>query len=311
MSARRTRTSRGQEVADRRLVLRPRRTKFVEIFRTTPPRTVCPNFYVLSHANGCAFSPQCTYCYLKSSLWHLGGQHVFTNIPRMLREVRRWIRRNNLESYVLNTGNLSDSLTFEFRRPIMRDLVELFREEAEARGRPHTLLLVTKGGLRECRPLFALEPCANVVVSFSVNNPAAAARYERGAAPIAERIQAARRLKRAGWRLRIRIDPMIQGYRYAAIARQVRRLKPERVTLGSLRAEPNLDRFVQKGLFADLEALPDGGLARYPLRTRLALYREALRELDGICPIGLCEETYDVWNALGLDTRLKSCNCGG
>ena len=41
------------------VVLRPRSTRFVELFRTTPPKTVCPNFYVLSHANGCAFQPHC------------------------------------------------------------------------------------------------------------------------------------------------------------------------------------------------------------------------------------------------------------
>ena len=48
-----------------------RRTQFVEILRRTPPRTICPNFYALSHANGCAFAPACDYCYLQSALWYL------------------------------------------------------------------------------------------------------------------------------------------------------------------------------------------------------------------------------------------------
>jgi len=292
--------------------LRPRKTRFVEIFRTTPADTVCPNFYVLAHANGCVFAPQCTYCYLKSSLWYLDEQVAFTNVRSLLRQVRAWIAKDDLESYVLNTGNLSDSLVFEAARPLVRGLVEVFREEAEARGRPHSLLLVTKGGLADCRPLLETSPCPNVVVSFSVNSRRAARTHEQGAAPPADRLAAARRLKRDGWRVRMRIDPMIHGFDYAWVIDEVRRLGPERLTLGSLRAEPHLPRFVGNGLFWELEppAAPKG-LARYPREVRLALYRPAVEVLRGICPIGLCEETRDVWDALGLDADAKCCNCGG
>ncbi len=290
--------------------LRERKTKFVEIFRTTPTATVCPNFYVLSHANGCAFSPRCAYCYLKSSFWFLKEDVAFSNVDKMLREVRRWIRKDGLESYVLNMGNLSDSLAFEGMRPILPALVEVMRE-AEREGRPHALLLVTKGGAKDAANLLRIEPCVNVIVSFSVNIPHAARRYERGAAAVADRLDAARRLQRRGWRIRIRIDPMIVGYDYTWIIERVRALRPERVTLGTLRAEPNLDRWTEKGLFKDLVRPDDpNALARYPRDQRMALYRQAVKRLRGICPIGLCEETYDVWKDLGLKPEEKSCNCG-
>jgi spore photoproduct lyase len=292
-------------------MLRPRKTRFVEIFRTTPVNTVCPNFFVLQHAGGCTFAPQCSYCYLKSSFWYLARPQAFSNVKAMLADVRRWIRRDKLESFILNMGNLSDSLAFEAQRPVLPELVRVFREEAEKRGRPHSLLLVTKGGLRDSRTLLAQPACRNVIVSFSVNTPAAARQYEAGAAPVADRLRAARRLKDAGWRIRIRIDPMIAGFNYDSIAGEVRRLGPERVTLGSLRAEHSLPRFAGKKLFAALEKpSSQRGLARYPLRQRLALYRSAVRKLRGLCPLGLCEETPDVWRALGLDTEAKSCNCG-
>jgi spore photoproduct lyase len=291
-------------------VLRDRKSRFVDIFRTTPARTVCPNFYVLAHANGCTFRPQCEYCYLKSSLWHVGGQEAFTNLDRMLDEVRHWIARDGLESYVLNTGNLSDSLSFEQVRPAMARLVEVFREAAAA-GRPHALLVVTKGGVREAAALLAAPPCPNVIVSFSVNNAGVARRYERGAATVADRMEAARRLKAAGWRVRIRIDPMFLGHDYGDIVRRVRDLAPERVTLGSLRAEPHLLRVVDHDLFADLEPPAEkNGLGRYPPAARLALYRPAVAALRDVCPMGLCEETRDVWDTLGLEAEAKSCNCG-
>ena len=298
-------------------VARERKTKFVDIFRTTPTNTVCPNFYVLAHADGCAFMPECSYCFLKSSFWHLEAPHVFTNVDEMLADIRRWIARDGLESTVLNMGNLSDSLAFEHVRPVMGPLVELFRQEAEAKGRPHALLLVTKGGVEACRPLLDRRPCANVIVSFSVNAPEAARDHERGAAPVEDRLEAARQLKARGWRVRMRIDPMLLGYDYAWIVEQVRRLAPERVTIGSLRAEPNLPKYVENGLFDALEppaphpSRPGRfGLARYPRDARLTLYRPAVEALRGICPIGLCEETPDIWDALGLDKEARSCNCG-
>ena len=119
-----------------RCLLRKRKTGFVEIFRTTPVNTVCPNFYVLRHAAGCAFSPQCSYCYLKASFRHLSRPHVFTNVKSMLADIRRWIRKDGLESHVLNMGNLSDSLVFEAIRPIIPKLVKLFREAGKTAAGP-------------------------------------------------------------------------------------------------------------------------------------------------------------------------------
>ena len=48
----------------------------------------------------------------------------------MLEDVRRWIARDDLEAYLLNTGNLSDSLAFEDARPLIGELVEVFRKHA-------------------------------------------------------------------------------------------------------------------------------------------------------------------------------------
>jgi len=291
--------------------LRERKTRFVELFRTTPANTVCPNFFVLAHANGCRFAPLCDYCYLKSTFWHLPGPEAFTNVDDLIRNVRAWIAKDDLECYVLNTGNLSDSLGFEEVRPLAAELVRVFREDAEAKDRPHALLLLTKGGRRECATLLAEEPCRNVIVSFSVNHADAAARYERGAAPVAERFEAACELKRRGWRLRMRIDPMILGYEYAEVAREVAAIEPERVTIGTLRAEKSLPRFVGNGIFAALEPPhEEKGLSRYPLEQRLALYRQAIDVLRPVCTIGVCEETREVWEALGLDADAKTCNCG-
>ena len=51
-------------------------------------------------------------------------------------------------------------------------------------------------------------------------------------------------------------------------------------------------------------------MRRYALATRLGLYRPAVEALRELCSVGLCEETKEAWEALGLKTEAKSCNCG-
>ena len=292
------------------VIKRERKSGFVELFRTTPAQTVCPNFYVLRHANGCRFQPYCSYCYLKSSFWHLDHPHVFTNKEDLFRQVRAWIRRNDLESYVLNTGNLSDSLAFEIDRPITEELVLLFRECAEQEARPHSLLVVTKGGPELCKPFMTQAPSPSVIISFSLNSPEASARLESGAAPVEERLAAARELKTLGWRLRIRLDPILRGFDYRPIAGQIRDLAPELVTLGTLRSERGLRRFLPRNIAAGLEQTPDPrGLDRYPEAERIALYRQVAESIGDGIPLGLCEETREVWEAVVGDWRNSRCNC--
>ncbi|MDR1518758.1 MAG: hypothetical protein LBU23_01255 [Planctomycetota bacterium] len=295
--------------------LEPQDRPFVEILRTTPVETICPNFYALDHARGCSFSPLCSYCYLKDPYYDHGRTSAATNTDDLLAEVRQWIGRDNLETYVANAGNLSDSLAFESFRPIMGELIELFRSEAEAKGRPHTLLLVTKGGEDDCRSLLERRPCQNIIVSFSVNCREAQKKHEKGAADSDGRLAAAAKLKQAGWRVRVRIDPMIHGYDYREIAEEVARIKPERVTLGALRADPGLYPCLDPELRAPLAPAPalkgKYALARYPFEMRLALYRQAADILRPVCSLGLCEETPDVWKALGFDWQNTSCNCEG
>lgn len=289
-------------------ILRKRSTQFVQLFRTTPTNTICPNFYVLAHAKGCSFMPQCSYCYLKSSFFTMRKPEVFVNVKKLLGEVSRWLEKDNLECYTLNAGNLCDSITFEENRPLIKQLVYLFHKKAK--NKPHTLLLVTKGGFEECARLFELEPCSNVIISFSVNNHSAARKYEAGAAPVTSRLRTAGILKQKGWRVRIRIDPMIKGYSYTHLAKSVAKLRPELITLGTLRAEPHLLAIMKNGLFSELEkpVVPQG-LARYPLVVREQLYRQVLQILDGVCPVGLCEEEPSVWKMLGLTKSTPVCNC--
>ncbi len=281
---------------------------YVALLRTTPVNTVCPNFYILDHARGCNFN--CSYCFLRDIEYNRKERQIFDDRERLLRELGEWVAKDDLETYLANAGNMTDAFSFEKERPIWSDLIEFMRKNAERKGRPHTLLAVTKAGLDMCGAFLERPPCRNIIVSFSVSSPEAARDHEPGAAAPADRLAAAAKLKELGWRVRIRIDPMIRGYDYAWVIEETRKLAPERVTLGLLRADPTLIPEVRGvDIFSKLEPPAPGSIARYPRAERIAAYRPAVERLRDVASIGLCEETEDVWAELGLDYVNMTCNC--
>ncbi|MCD8139799.1 MAG: radical SAM protein [Planctomycetaceae bacterium] len=286
----------------------PNPEPYVALLRSTPARTVCPNFYLLDHARGCNFN--CSYCFLRDIEYNRKERRLFDDTDRLFAEIRDWVDHDNLETYLANAGNMTDGLSFENERPIWGDLVELMRGHAEKRNRPHCLLVVTKAGLSHCRAFLEHKPPRNVIVSFSINAPEAARDHEAGAAPSAERIAAANKLIELGWRVRVRMDPMIQGYDYTWVTEEVRRMAPERVTLGTLRADPTLLPEVRGvGIFAALDEPEPESIARYPREVRMAMYGPVVERLRDVTSLGLCEETEDIWADLGLDYVNKTCNC--
>lgn len=281
---------------------------YLTLLRTTPARTVCPNFYLFDHARGCNFN--CSYCFLRDAEYGRKERRIFESTDRLFRELGEWIARDDLETCLANAGNMTDAFSFERERPLWGELIEFMREHAERKQRPHCLLAVTKAGIDLCGAFLERAPTPSVIVSFSVNAADASRDHEPGAATMEQRLEAAARLKRLGWRVRIRIDPMIKGYDYRDVVERIARIAPERVTLGALRADPTLLPEVGKvPIFGQLEKPEPGSIGRYPLADRLAMYRKAVDRLRTVSSLGLCEETEDVWLALGLDAENKTCNC--
>ena len=281
---------------------------YLELLHKTPVNTVCPNFFILDHAHGCTFD--CSYCFLKDSEYGFKANAVFPGHEELYRQLSEWIARDDLETFLANAGNVADSLAFEKTRPMWGNLIEFMRENAEKAGKPHTLLVVTKAGVEQCEAFFAHAPCRNIIVSFSVNAPDAAREHEKGTATPQERLEAAGKLREHGWRVRIRLDPMIIGYDYGWVIGAIRDLAPERVTLGTLRADPTLMPIVgDQAIFQRLEEPEPGSIWRYPYADRMTLYTQAADRLRDVTSLGLCEEMPDVWDALGFDRGNKTCNC--
>lgn len=273
------------------VIRRERKSPFVRLFDKTPPDVLCPHFYELILSNGCPFN--CSYCYLQLTFRGQTQPTLFCNPwPTVQREL------DSLSSGIFSTGELADSLAIV--PPLLEAALEYFPKQSKK-----YLLLLTKSTNIEF--LLDRHPNPQVIVSFSLNASPISKEFEKGAPNPDRRLKAARELKRMGWRVRIRLDPIIleNGIGvYENICRKIADLEPELVTIGTLRQYPGLYRFARFAPRKGLHRAGDGRM-RYPHTARVKTYKQIQKWL-GFQP-ALCKETKDMWKTLGW--RFQGCNC--
>jgi spore photoproduct lyase len=269
---------------------RPRKSGFIRPFDGTDG-LVCNQFYQLILSHGCPFD--CQYCYLRLTLRGNKSPVVFTN-PWV--EVERQLEK--IAAGVFSTGELADSLAVT--PPLLQEAVDYFRRQKEK-----FLFLTTKSV--NIGPLLGMRPTPRVWISFSLNALKAWELFEQKTPHPDERLAAAWRLKEAGWRVRIRIDPVIPEiglHHYRELVEKVRDLAPERVTVGVLKHFPRLPRHQGKGPWKQLAAAPNG-INRYPANIKTRIF-QSLAAWLGWQP-AICREMPGLWQELGW--KANGCNC--
>jgi hypothetical protein len=294
----------------------------------------CPGFHLYRGFTGCpawAAGKPCSYCFLKTTF---SGQrdpelrngvawvdaprstlHSPLSISNARAAVEKWLAAEPLREcrhdgewyiipFVLNAGELADSLAVPpADNPHIAMLLDLFSDPA-TNPHGHKLLLLTKGGLEATQAHLAGRiPSENVILSWSIGNDTDAEPYWE---PPLRRLGAALVAARAGWHIRLRLDPLcFTGPWFVAnIAHEIARLSassaqsaagrcPELITLGTLRHR--------------------GGRPKLPAENRAAIYQAALEGLrDGGYEgdVGLCKETPEmIRDILGLEPSDMRCNC--
>ncbi|MBM3211391.1 hypothetical protein FJZ33_04160 [Candidatus Poribacteria bacterium] len=271
--------------------VRERKSNFIKLFDKTPESVFCPHFYELVLSNGCPFN--CSYCYLKLTFRGKTNPVLFNNDWSKVQA-----ELDKVDYGFFSTGELADSLAII--PPLLEHAMNYFENQ-----RSRYLLLLTKSNNIDI--LRYRNPTQQVIISFSVNSIPAARAYEKGAPCPMERIAAAMELKNMGWRVRIRIDPIIleSGIEhYETICRAITELSPEVVTIGTLRQYPGLHRFAKDAPRKGLKKAPDGRM-RYPTEQRIAAYRH-IADWLGFQP-ALCKESIRMWDALSW--HFTDCNC--
>ncbi len=281
---------------------------------------VCFKFWQLVVAGGCPY--RCAYCFLQTVSWfrfhpdELYGL-VYTNVDDMVAEITKWLADPSPKMMI--AGELQDGLVFDaaYKKmtgtPLTHRIVPLF-----AAQKKHRLIFLTKS--TQIQYALELSPSPQVVFSWSVNAEEVGKRWEHGAPIPSERFSAAEKMKKAGWPIRFRLDPMIpyphwkRGYSEAI--KRINVLSPEMVTLGALRATSYhglRNAAKANGRDASIfdylteEKDPSGFKYRIPFGTQVEMFRFAIERLKtGISP-ALCKEDAALWKALGM--KFNGCHC--
>jgi spore photoproduct lyase len=288
----------------RSLLLCRNRGCFLEACPGTGRDYRCCLYLILNTGLGCPLA--CTYCVLQAYL-NNPFLTLFVNRDDMFRELERSARIAPGRFLRIGTGEYMDSLALEHLTGFVPAVAEFFRQ------RPH-LVLELKTKTTNVASLLEHDYSECFVVSWSLNASGICECEETGAAPLIERILAARTLIERGYRVGFHFDPVIvhrgweQGYR-ATVALLKKHIPPERIvwiSIGSLRFMPRLKQiaqatFPETAIYAG-EFVPGlDGKMRYLQEIRLELYAHlvgCLREYSSSIPLYFCMESPSVWHRI-------------
>jgi len=296
-----------QRVGDGSIITRFEKTPLP----ANPTDVICPHFLELKWATGCPYS--CAWCYLNGTLRFAPkkSRPYVKPYDKIEQHVRTFLENVGGSGELLNTGELADSLMNERNGvPFSRFIIPLFQEQ-----KIHKVLFVTKSNY--IKNLLEINGQDRVIISFSLNADVVARRFETGAPPVVERIEAASKLSKAGYEVRIRIDPMVPVLnwrdQYLRLADDIfSQFTPSWITLGSLRGlQSTINMATDKSWISYLSEKSNWG-KRIDSDTRYLMYdslAKHFKEEFNYTNVALCKETLSIWNRLGMDYRKIKCNC--
>lgn len=270
----------------------------------------CPHFVEFKWANGCNFD--CSWCYLNGTLrFRPMGKKPYVKYPEKIKQHLREYFSQVTEPTLLNSGELCDSLVNDGNGFLLcKDIIPIFKTQ-----NIHKLLILTKSA--NVRDLLRSKSQNHIVVSFSVNSFEVAKRWEKKAPSPKKRIEAAKKLCDEGYEIRLRIDPIIpvENWKdeYLELVDFIfSKFTPERITLGSLRGlQSTINNCKDKTWVKYLEERTNWGL-KVAFDKRFEIYRTMIKYLKkeyNYKSIGLCKETLEIWEKLGMDYSRNKCNC--
>ena len=306
------------------LYLSPAGTDFIDKFEIEDKRLMCPEFSRLKLAsNGCYYN--CDWCFLKAT--YRANQNFIT-VRVQYDKIKESIT-NKLKGasgpQLFNTGELADSLSMEHLTKAAREFIPFFGETDNG-----YLYMLSKSD--NVDDILKLKHNGHTILTWSLNADFVSKKFEVGAPDFVSRLKAAKKAQEAGYRIRVRLDPIVpivkwEHFYAGTIKRIFEEIQPERITLGTLRFEENFVRMkdsilhdkILKDMMGSMKPmleqvkLVDGkksiGKYSFPLAMRLDMFSTAIQEIRKYsdCDIALCKETKDTWEAVGLD--LKGCKC--
>jgi len=296
------------------LLLRDRKSPFIEQFKHPIGR--CAKFYKLTAYNNCNF--WCEYCYLYLTFRTQPISTHFMNYDQMYDEIMKFDRSRVPKSFkLLNLGELGDPLAVDYITGFAKQIIPFMPEHA-----PGTrLLFLTKSDCVD--EILELDHGGQSIISFSLNTETVFQQLEHRTASPESRLAAAAKVQKAGYEVRLRIDPVIfystweKDY-IELVDKIFQFVQPTRITIGEYRPSNGLanhigSRFPDSPLLRiNKSMVREGGKLRYKKDQRIEMFRtiiETIKQNRSDIHIALCKEQPQIWKALGLNMKGLLCNC--
>lgn len=306
-------TSRGViEQGKKALLLTCQRGEFVKPCPCTPDYIGC-NYNIINLDLNCPLD--CTYCFLQHYLTN-PLVIVNVNLEALWKQLDIFLNRNRERILRIGTGELGDSLALDHITENSISLISYFREK-------RNVLFEMKTKTVNIESILKIEPARNVVIAWSLNSIKIAHEEEKGAPPVAERIDAARKVSEKGFLVGFHFDPIIRYHGWEkgygeVIKKLLKTVNPARIawiSLGSLRFPPFLkavieERFPRTKIIYDEFIKGKDGKLRYFKPLRLELYKKIIGFIKncggGQIPLYFCMESEEIWQkAMGWVPRGK------
>ena len=270
---------------------------------------VCRHFLELKWAYGCPFD--CSWCYLKGTFRFRpnGKEPVIKDYDKIERHTRAFLAEVAIPE-ILNTGEIADSLMFENGdNPFSKFIISIFGSQ-----NIHKVLFLTKSS--NIKNPLELESHNQAIMSFSLNAIPVADKWEK-APSVLKRLEAAQKLYKAGYEVRVRIDPMVpienwKKHYFYLIDLIYEKFLPTRITLGSLRGlQSTINGCTDKSWTKYLSESSNWG-EKIEKKLRYEMYSAIIQYLHqkyDYKNIGLCKETMHMWKMLNMEHKKIKCNC--
>lgn len=218
------------------LLLRDRKSPFIEQFKHPIGR--CAKFYKLTAYNNCNF--WCEYCYLYLTFRTQPISTHFMNYDQMYDEIMKFDKSRIPKSFkLLNLGELGDPLAVDYITGFAKQIIPFMPEHA-----PGTrLLFLTKSDCVD--EILELDHGGQSIISFSLNTETVFQQLEHRTASPESRLAAAAKVEKAGYEVRLRIDPVIfystweKDY-IELVDKIFQFVQPTRITIGEYRPSNGL-----------------------------------------------------------------------
>jgi len=301
-------------------------TTVVDTFTMPDDRMICPHFDRLKLAsNGCFY--QCDWCYMKLTY---RAAFPFITVRAQYDKIKEQLHKKLSQTeapVIFNSGELADSLSMEHLTRAAREFIPWLANTENG-----YLFMLTKSD--NVDDILNLPHNNRTIIAWSMNNEQVSKKFEIGAPPLGRRLKAAQKAQKAGYLVRIRLDPIvpIDGWReeYTDTIKKIfEKVTPERITLGTLRFEagfynmrntifttgPDLPEYLDnmEPMFPPKKfrsaKKPKSGKYSFPEKQRIGIFKFIIQEIrkHSDCTIALCKESKKVWKKTRL--KLSRCSC--